>query len=60
MNTERRRHRRVVAPGTAERAEEIEAQGGLISPVESAESPEELPQEDARGEWMKAERPPHW
>lgn len=55
--TRRSGHRRVTAPATSGQSEEVESQ--VYAPLE--DEPEHAGEDrDSRGEWLKAEKPPHW
>ncbi|MGO1522354.1 MAG: hypothetical protein ACTHV8_01500 [Nesterenkonia sp.] len=54
----RRGNRRVTAPGTSGQSEEQEAD--VPDPLEDAADSQREHQQDARAEWLRVERPPHW
>jgi len=54
----RRGNRRVTAPGTSGQTEEQEAD--VHDPLKGTADTRRDHQYDARGDWLKAERPPHW
>lgn len=62
----RKGRRRVVAPGTSGQPEHVESQDfiGVVdahgSDANWSEEDQVYRQRDEHGEWLKAERPPHW
>ncbi|GAA1808348.1 hypothetical protein GCM10009771_08140 [Nesterenkonia flava] len=57
----RRGNRRVVAPPTSGQPEEVEAD--VYDPLKQTAVPQEQrsgAESDARAEWYRRERPPHW
>lgn len=53
----RRGHRRVTAPGTSGLPEQSEPE--IFVNSEDRDNHDDAA-EDARGQWLKSERPPHW
>lgn len=60
----RRGNRRATLPGTSGQSEDIESQQydplKHSSPTVEDEAGQTPQSRDARGEWIKSERPPHW